>query len=95
MAEPRVLTFSDFAFHTQVLPQGMTIATLSPVYERQISAFTVGPVSHPPASPATSPPTAKFDAMISPDLPPDQVHRLHELLATYSDIFDLEHPVLG
>lgn len=89
------LPFLNFAFHTQVLPQGMTVATVCPVSDFHISAFTVNPISHPPTSSATPPPTTQFDAMISPDLSPDQVHLLRELLASYGDIFDLDNPVLG
>ncbi|XP_077553321.1 uncharacterized protein LOC144168147 [Haemaphysalis longicornis] len=89
------LPFLNFAFHTQVLPQGMTVATVCPVSDFHISAFTVNTISHPPTSSATPPPTTQFDAMISPDLSPDQIHLLRQLLASYGDIFDLENPVLG
>ncbi|XP_077551149.1 uncharacterized protein LOC144164731 [Haemaphysalis longicornis] len=34
------LPFLNFAFHTQVLPQGMTVATVCPVSDFHISAFT-------------------------------------------------------
>ncbi|XP_077559609.1 uncharacterized protein LOC144174679 [Haemaphysalis longicornis] len=86
------LPFLNFAFHTQVLPQGMTVATVCPVSDFHISAFTVNTISHPPTSSATPPPTTQFDAMISPDLSPDQIHLLRQLLASYGDIFDLENP---
>ncbi|XP_077541028.1 uncharacterized protein LOC144153253 [Haemaphysalis longicornis] len=89
------LPFLNFAFHTQVLPQGMTVATVCPVSDFHISAFTVNTISHPPTSSATPPPTTQFDAMISPDLSPDKIHLLRQLLASYGDIFDLENPVLG
>ncbi|XP_077534721.1 uncharacterized protein LOC144146663 [Haemaphysalis longicornis] len=87
------LPFLNFAFHTQVLPQGMTVATVCPVSDFHISAFTVNTISHPPTSSATPPPTTQFDAMISPDLAPDQIHLLRQLLASYGDIFDLENPL--
>lgn len=89
------LPFLNIAFRIQVLPRGMTVATLSPVSDFQISAFAVDPISNLPASPAMRPPTTTIDAMISPDLPPDAVHLLRQFLATYPDIFDLKNIVLG
>lgn len=86
----------NFGLHAQVLPKGMSLATVCPIQDYDISTFAVTTTpdcDHMLTAAPDSP--DKFMAMLSPDLSKEQARDLHRLLLTYSDIFDFPNRPLG
>lgn len=90
------LPFLNFGFSTQVLPRGMSLATLIPLAECEVSVVTTDDSeSSTDSQRDISRTTADFMDMIASDLPPPEAHQLRCLLASYRDIFDLDNRPLG
>lgn len=90
------LPLLNFAFHTQVLPEGITVATLTPLEASEISAFASARDSRKQHSSDPVPPAPeKLVSMISPDLSEDQASKLCSLLSSFADVFDLGDKPLG
>lgn len=80
------LPFLSLDFHTQVLSEGITIATVFPfpLCASEISAFAVNhqPTLQPGSTPLATTPD-KFVLMISQDLSPAQASQLRVLLSSF------------
>uniref|UniRef100_L7LV95 RNA-directed DNA polymerase n=1 Tax=Rhipicephalus pulchellus TaxID=72859 RepID=L7LV95_RHIPC len=88
------LPIVNFGLCPQVLPQGISLATLDPACDYHISALT-GDKPSPTSPDLGRTTTPNLTKMIAADLPTEQVHALRELLASYQDIFDLNDRPLG
>lgn len=93
-ANQTYLPLLNFGFCPQVLPKGISLATMSPSHEYALSSLSPLPSSSNSsaacnAHSATSPPAHAITKMIAPDLTPTQTDDLRHLLTSYSDILTL------
>lgn len=86
------LPLLNFGLAKQVLPQGISVATIRSLTDDHITTFAADVGTDPPARLKDAICTdTTFRPMIAPDLTPEQTAALYSLLVSYRDIFDTDN----
>lgn len=90
------LPFTNFGYTPQVIPKGMSLATLCTISQCEVNALAdvTGLDCQRDAKP-TAPLPLDLEPMIASDLPTVHAMQLRDLLSSFKDIFDLDDRPLG